>query len=392
MLPLEKKGRVDPDFKKVCGHSQSIYDLQWDPFNDNIIASASEDTTVKIWEIPDGGLKENLVDPLVTLSGHEKKVCIVRWHPSAHNVIASACFGGVIIVWNIETASEISVIDSVHSDVIWSMQWNWLGDKLLTTCKDRKTRIIDARSGKVLSENKCHDGSKLQQASFCGQFPYIITTGFTKMSARQYAVWSADDLTNELGKEEIDNNNSSLLIHYDEDVNMFYLVGKGDSVIRYYEVTSESPYVYWLASYSSDKPQKGCGAMPKRGCDTNVNEICRMYKIHNTQNVIEPVSFRVPRKSDQYQADIYPDTRGDEGSMTAEEWKDGKNTPPKLINLQGGFQVKKKGAGPGIKVKLPTKSSAGGQEMSAEELFATVKTLKEQVASLEKRVAQLEAK
>ena len=30
------------------------------PFNDNIIASASEDCTVKIWMIPDGGLIEPL--------------------------------------------------------------------------------------------------------------------------------------------------------------------------------------------------------------------------------------------------------------------------------------------------------------------------------------------
>ena len=30
------------------------------PFNDNIIASASEDCTVKIWMIKDGGLDEPL--------------------------------------------------------------------------------------------------------------------------------------------------------------------------------------------------------------------------------------------------------------------------------------------------------------------------------------------
>lgn len=36
-----------------------------------------------------------------------------------------------------------------HPDLVYSACWNWDGSKLLTTCKDKKIRIIDPRSGNV---------------------------------------------------------------------------------------------------------------------------------------------------------------------------------------------------------------------------------------------------
>ena len=59
-------------FLQVSGHSRPVLDIKWNPFNDNIIASASEDCTVKLWYIPDGGLglAADLTEYLVELHGH----------------------------------------------------------------------------------------------------------------------------------------------------------------------------------------------------------------------------------------------------------------------------------------------------------------------------------
>ena len=50
---------------------------------------------------------------------------------------------------------------------------------------------------------------------------------------------------------------------------------QGDSVIRYFEITSEPPYVHYLNSYGSNEPQRGIGMMPKRGVNVNNCEITR---------------------------------------------------------------------------------------------------------------------
>ena len=44
----------------MCGHKGPVLDVQWNPFNDNEIASCSEDCTVMLWNIPDGGISQNL--------------------------------------------------------------------------------------------------------------------------------------------------------------------------------------------------------------------------------------------------------------------------------------------------------------------------------------------
>ena len=54
-------------------------DIAWNPFNDNEIASCSEDCTVKLWDIPDGGLKENLADYKMDMVGHMRKVKGKGW-------------------------------------------------------------------------------------------------------------------------------------------------------------------------------------------------------------------------------------------------------------------------------------------------------------------------
>lgn len=68
--------RVAQDHPKVAGHTKPVLDVAWNPFNDNEIASSSEDCTVKIWEIPDGGLTRNLTseDCVLSLERHGRKV------------------------------------------------------------------------------------------------------------------------------------------------------------------------------------------------------------------------------------------------------------------------------------------------------------------------------
>ncbi len=46
MLILLQTGRVDMNTPKVCGHSGPVLDIKWNPFDDYMIASCSDDATV----------------------------------------------------------------------------------------------------------------------------------------------------------------------------------------------------------------------------------------------------------------------------------------------------------------------------------------------------------
>jgi coronin-1B/1C/6 len=336
VLPLEKTGRVDVANPLVCGHKAAVLDIQWCPHNDDVIASGSEDCLVKVWQIPEGGLKVNLEESVVDLMGHQRRVGIVQWHPSAQNVLLSAGADNKVFIWNAGTGEAFCEID--FPDIPLSACWNIDGTRIVTSCKDKKVRIFNPRNGELLKESRAHEGAKPMQTIYLKDGK-IFTTGFSRMSERQYALW--DGNMNNIVIQEVDNSNGVIFPFYDPDTAMIYLCGKGDSVIRYFEVTDEAPYVHYLNCFQSSEPQRGMGMMPKRGINVNACEITRFYKLH-TKGFCEVIPMTVPRKSELFQDDLYPDTAGDIPALSAEEWFAGKSAPPVLVSLKDGYKPTRK--------------------------------------------------
>ncbi|XP_023665225.1 coronin-1B [Paramormyrops kingsleyae] len=361
VLPLSKSGRVDQNTPLVCGHTAPVLDIQWCPHDDTIIASASEDTTVKVWQIPDGGLTSPMTEAAVTLEGHSKRVGILAWHPSTLNILLSAGCDNVLCLWDVGTGEQLYRLDDMHPDLIYSVCWNREGSAICTTCKDKALRVIDPRRGTVLQvREKVHDGTRPMRAVFLSDGK-ILTTGFSRMSERQLALWDTDDFSEPMVMQEMDSSNGVLLPFYDPDTNMVYLCGKGDCTIRYFEVTEEPPHVHFLSLYSSKEPQRGAGFLSKRGVDVNKCEIARFYKLHERK--VEPISMTVPRKSDLFQGDLYPDTAGLEPALLAEDWVAGQDAPPMLVSLSGGYEAPPSRQGAAVLARHRP-SSAGEPEES----------------------------
>ncbi|CAB0014928.1 unnamed protein product [Nesidiocoris tenuis] len=339
VLPLETTGRVDVNAYKVAGHTGPVLDVKWNPFNDNVIASCSDDCTIKVWYIPEGGLKSNLTDWLADLHGHKRRVGYVEWHPTAENVLASVGFDYLIMLWDIGKGEMLHIIDC-HHDVIQSLSFNFDGSRLATTCKDKKLRVINPRTGFVISEGLCHNGS-----SRCSKVVYLkngllATVGFSRLSDRQLAIWNENDLKSPLTTEVIDSSSGVIFPYFDADTNILYLAGKGDGNIRYYEVVDEAPWVHFLNQFLSGMPQRSLCHMPKRGCDVSKCEIFRFYKLHTSKPICEPISMIVPRKSDQFQDDLYPDTAAPLPSVSASDWYNGVNRPPQTMPMRTGANLK----------------------------------------------------
>ncbi|XP_076342004.1 coronin-2B-like isoform X1 [Tachypleus tridentatus] len=336
VIPIGKTGRIEVNAGKVTGHRGPVLDIKWNPFNDNVIASCSDDCTLKLWYIPDEGLmRSNMTKPIMDLQHHRRRVGYIEWHPTAENILLSAGFDNLILVWQVSKGDVVRTIDC-HPDSIYSMSFNHDGSLLATTCKDKRLRIVDPRQGIVLKEGPCHQGSKAFKAVFLGDTGRVFTSGFSKFSDRQWAVWSQFNLSSPLRIENIDSSSGVLFPYYDHDTKIVYLAGKGDGNIRYYELVDEAPWCHYLHQFLSGSPQRGLGFMPKRGLDVMRCEVFRFYKLHATKGLCEPVSMIVPRKSEQFQDDLYPDTAAPTPALTAEEWLDGKNHNPILMTLKTG--------------------------------------------------------
>ena len=79
--------------------------------------------------------------------------------------------------------------------------------------------------------------------------------------------------------------------------------------------------------------------MPKRGVNTHENEVMRAFKTVN-DTYIEPISFIVPRRSENFQDDIYPPTVGSKAAVTSGEWLNGKTALPPKISMEDLYEGK----------------------------------------------------
>ena len=364
----------------VAGHKSAVLDLDFNPFHEHVIASASEDSTIKIWGIPADGLTETLTEPLVDLHGHGRKVTLLRFHPTANNVLASVSADMAVKVWDIEKGSESASCEE-HKQLIQDIVWDHEGKVWATSSKDKKLRLGDPRSKSIVGDiDQAHAGAKSTKLSFLGGFDRLCSVGFTKQSQRQIKFWDVKKLGGEpVHQIQLDQASGVIIPYYDVDTRVLYLAGKGDGNIRYYENIAEKPWAFALSEYRSTQAAKGTCFVPKRGLDVMRCETARCLKLVSQagKGSVEPLSFIVPRKSDAFQDDIFPDAFCGAPSMTADEWWAGANAPPRTAPLDPA----KAGAGVSTVTKTFTKVKTAAQLQK--ELDAALA----KIARLEKKLA-----
>ncbi|PSN41823.1 Coronin-1C [Blattella germanica] len=364
VLPLSKVGRIAADHPLVGGHKGPVLDIAWCPHNDNVIASGSEDCVVKVWQIPDSGISRTLTEPVVDLLYHQRRVGLVLWHPTAQNVLLTAAMMSPMLLCEKSSLSDALLL-LLHSESVGvhGRLWYVLPELVLN---DRR----------ITSEAVCHEGSKATRALFL-KSGLIFTTGFSKMSERQYSLRAPEHLQEPIVMVELDTSNGVMFPLYDPDTNLVYLCGKGDSVIRYFEITAEPPFVHYINTFQTPDPQRGIGMMPKRGCDVNSCEISRFFRLNNS-GLCQVITMTVPRKSELFQEDLYPDTPGDQPALSAEDWIAGKDAEPILISLKDGY--------------VPSTQKSDLKDKFLEEFHEEIRKLKAVIVKHETRIRALEAR
>lgn len=348
---IDRPGRFESGTScQVEGHTGAVLDIDFNPFDDAMFASASEDTTIKLWSIPEDweptdekGLAkkgDNLCDSLCDLSAHKKKVTLLRFHPTASNVLASTSADYTVKTWDVEMAEEISTYADFGDNLIQDIVWDMKGDTYAISCKDKSVRFVDPRVGTMTSSiQKAHDGLKSVKLSFIGTTDKFLTTGTSRQ--REVKIWDLKNLSQPLHTEALDTASGALLPLFDNDTNVLYLCGKGDGIIRPYEFEDAAPFLHKLNDgFRSTIPAKGCCLVPKRGLNVMACESARILKVTNNEG-IHPLSFTVPRKSDAFQDDIFPDCPSIQPAHTADEWKSGSSKMPITMSLNPAHQSTK---------------------------------------------------
>jgi coronin-1B/1C/6 len=79
-----------------------------------------------------------------------RKVGHVLFNPAAQNVLASASGDFSVKLWDIEQGKDRLALK--HSEIVQSLSWSADGSMLVTTSRDKKLRIWDTRQEKPAQE------------------------------------------------------------------------------------------------------------------------------------------------------------------------------------------------------------------------------------------------
>ncbi|XP_068984370.1 coronin-7 isoform X1 [Bombus flavifrons] len=340
VLELKKTGRLPDGVMPALVHGATVMDFQWNPFDNQRLAVACDDGMIRLWEIPESGLAEPTNEPKHTIKAHTDKIYLIKFHPLASDILASASYDMTVKIWDLtllsscETAvAKITLMG--HTDQIFSLAWSPCGQYLASTCKDGKLRVYKPRSSDVpVKTGKGPVGTRGARVVWALKGQFLVVLGFDKVSERQIYVFKTDNLNTPLTTVGLDVSPAILMPYYDEDSSTLFLTGRGDSTIYAFEVTEEPPYCCPLSHHRCSSLHQGLSFLPKNKCDVASVEFASALRL--TNNTIEPLSFTVPRiKSELFQDDLFPPTKVTwKPTMTATEWFNGANKQACRISLK----------------------------------------------------------
>jgi len=330
VLPLNFAGRPDKtSIPRIDAHSQLVTDFAFSPFDDGLIATGSQDQTVKLWRIPKSGLQRNLSTPELTLQEQPRRVETVGFHPCADALLTTSSGCG-ITVWDLTEGKDVFSWCG-HGDQVQAVGWQGLGSLVATHSKDKMLRIFDPRAdGGPTLQTTSHEGIKDSKLVWVGD-NRILTSGFGGDRCRELMLRDIRNIKVTQKSLSLDVSSGILVPLYDPDTNMVLLSGKGDRFIQFVEVTDKDPWFVEGLRYTGEQIKGAC-LIPKRSVDVMQGEVNRVLQLANSS--IIPIMWQVPRKSyREYHGDIYPDTHGAHPSMGPQDWLDGTNVVPAKISL-----------------------------------------------------------
>ncbi|GAB1598509.1 coronin-7-like, partial [Argonauta hians] len=315
-------------------HGTNVTDFVWDPFDNQRLVVACDDAKIRVWNIPGNGLKESTNEPEFVLMGHQEKIYFVRFHPLAKDILASASYDMTVKIWDLSSQEAVIELEG-HTSQIFTLDWSPCGKKCATVCKDGKIRIYEPRvSTQPIMEGPGPSGSRGARVKWTLNGKFLVVTGFDKMSQRKIFLYDALELGPSLEVVEIDSSPAILVPHYDEDSSTLFVTGRGDGTLFTYEVSHETPHLNPLSPCRFNNLHQAISFLPKISCDVSQVEFAHAWRLLLTH--LEPVSFKVPRvKSNFFQDDIFPDTKVLwEPALSGCDWLSGTDAEPSRISLK----------------------------------------------------------
>nr|KAG5711063.1 hypothetical protein BaRGS_013797 [Batillaria attramentaria] len=164
----QKKKKKAKKKESVVGHTDAVLDLSWNKNVRNVLASASADFTVGLWDLSEG-------KPVTTLRQHTEKVQCVKWHPKEAQTLLSGSFDHTAKVFDCRSPDDSHRSWTLEGEVE-RVAWNIHNPiQFLASTDKGMLYCVDIRNDKPVFNLSAHNKA-ITGVSFSSQIPGLLVT------------------------------------------------------------------------------------------------------------------------------------------------------------------------------------------------------------------------
>ncbi|SPO37720.1 uncharacterized protein PSFLO_03196 [Pseudozyma flocculosa] len=338
-LPHHSPGKYAKQPPTYHAASAPISDLALSHFDDGLLAVASENGAIALHTLPppptaDAAFPPALDPPPQRLIDLEpvaatKPVSSLAFHTTTSNLLAASAHSSVAL-YDVNAAKPTITFDAPSP--LLSLDWSQDGVNLASIAKDGVVSIWDPRSSSQPASTVHAHASKVKPSRLAYVRSNLITTGFSAMREREWAVWDPRALQSPLKRATIDNSTGVITPLVDHDRGLVYLLVKGDATLRWLEVDDAKTFTEGNCPLNFTM---GGGAIaPPTVHRVMEGEVDRLVLASTTSDdCLVPVSVTIPRRQYiDFHPDLYPPTSSRVAAQTAASWLAGSDAAVELIS------------------------------------------------------------
>ena len=129
--------RLNTSSSTFFGNSGEILSIDWNKYQPNVLISGSVDKSLKVWDLRNPSI------PISSIQGHDFAIRRVKCSPFSGNIVATASYDTTMKLFDISTGKQIFV-NNAHSEFVFGIDFNLFRKGLIATCGwDGKTMVLE---------------------------------------------------------------------------------------------------------------------------------------------------------------------------------------------------------------------------------------------------------